>query len=66
MKIYQFYEMMKGRLRGLVVVLWTTYYYHPYSNLGVGISQGCFKFNKNNKKQQILVENDVHIPNKIG
>ena len=34
----------KGRLRGLAVACWTTDHYHPYSNLGVGISEGCFIF----------------------
>ena len=33
-----------GRLRGLVVACWTTDHYHPRSNLGVGISEGCFVF----------------------
>ena len=31
-----------GTLRGLAVVCWTTYRYHPCSNLDVGISEGCF------------------------
>ena len=31
-------------LRGLAVACWTTYHYHPSSNLGVGISEGCFIF----------------------
>ena len=31
-----------GRLRGLAVVCWTTDRYHPCSNLGVGMSDGCF------------------------
>ena len=34
-----------GRLRGLAVACWTTDHYHPCSNLGVGISEGCFVFN---------------------
>ena len=33
-----------GRLRGLAVACWTTDHYHPCSNLGVGISEGCFVF----------------------
>ena len=32
------------RLRGLAVACWTTDHYHPCSNLGVGISEGCFVF----------------------
>ena len=40
MKSYQFYETMKGRLRGLV----GSVLYHPYSNMSVGISEGCFIF----------------------
>jgi len=32
-----------GGLRGLVVACWTDHY-HPCSNLGVGISEGCFIF----------------------
>ena len=31
-----------GRLHGLAVACWTTDYYHPCSNPGVGISEGCF------------------------
>ena len=34
----------EGRLRGLTVACWTTDHYHPCSNLGVGISEGCFIF----------------------
>ena len=30
------------RLGGLAVARWTTDHYHPCSNLGVGISEGCF------------------------
>jgi len=30
-----------GRLRGLTVACWITDRYHPCSNLGVGISEGC-------------------------
>ena len=30
------------RLRGLAVACWTTDHYHRCSNLGVGISEGCF------------------------
>ena len=33
---------LKGPLIGLVIVCWTTYHYHRRSNLGVGISVGCF------------------------
>jgi len=33
-----------GRVRGLAVACWTTDHYHPCSNLGVGISEGCFVF----------------------
>ena len=33
-----------GRLRGLAVACWTTCHYHPCSNLGVGIYEGCFIF----------------------
>ena len=32
------------RLRRLAVACWTTDHYHPCSNLGVGISKGCFIF----------------------
>ena len=28
----------------LAVACWTTDHYHPCSNLGVGISEGCFVF----------------------
>ena len=37
-------EKAAGRLRGLAVACWTTDHYHPCSNLGVGISEGCFIF----------------------
>ena len=37
-------EGIPGRLRGLAVACWTTDHYHPCSNLGVGISEGCFIF----------------------
>jgi len=33
-----------GRLHGLAVACWTTDHYHLCSNLGVGISEGCFIF----------------------
>ena len=33
-----------GRLRGLAVACWTTDHYHPCSNPGVAISEGCFVF----------------------
>ena len=32
------------RLRGLAVVCWTTDHYHPCSNLGLDVSEGCFVF----------------------
>jgi len=32
-------------IRGLAVACWTTAHYHPSSNLGVGIFEGCFIFN---------------------
>jgi len=34
----------QGRLCGLAVECWTTDHYHPCSNPGVGISEGCFVF----------------------
>ena len=39
-----FHKDTEGRLRGLAVACWTTDHYHPCSNLGVGISEGCFIF----------------------
>jgi len=33
-----------GLFRGLAVACWTTDHYHPCSNLGLGISEGCFIF----------------------
>ena len=33
-----------GRLRGLTVACWTTDHYHPCSNPGVAMSEGCFIF----------------------
>jgi len=42
MKIYQFYEMTKGHLCGLVSSALD--HYHLYSTLGVGISEGCLNF----------------------
>jgi len=33
-----------GCLHGLLVACWTTDHYHLCSNLGVGISEGCFIF----------------------
>jgi len=36
--------LKSGRLRGLAVACWSTDHYHPCSNLGVGISEGCFVF----------------------
>ena len=32
------------RLRGLAAVCWPTDYYHPCSNLDVGITEVCFIF----------------------
>ena len=40
--LYSLYCHNRGRLRGLAVACWTTDHYHPCSNLGVGISEGCF------------------------
>ena len=37
-------RIQKGRLRGLAVACWTTDHYHPCSNPGVDISEGCFVF----------------------
>ena len=34
-----------GHLFSLAVACWTTDHYHPCSNLGVGMSEGCFIFN---------------------
>ena len=42
--ISQFTLMYGGRLHGLAVARWTTDHYHPCSNPGVGISEGCFVF----------------------
>jgi len=39
-----FHLLRKGRLRGLTVECWITDHYHTCSNLGVGISEGCFIF----------------------
>jgi len=36
--------LIEGHLHGLAVAYWTTDHYHPCSNLGVGISEGCFVF----------------------
>ena len=36
------HQFQTGRLRGLAVACWTTDHYHPCSNTGVGISEGCF------------------------
>ena len=38
------YRIYVGRLRGLAVAYWITDHYHPCSNTGVGISEGCFVF----------------------
>jgi len=35
---------LSRRLRGLAIVCQTTDHYHPCSNLGMGISEGCFMF----------------------
>jgi len=35
---------IKGRLRGIAVTCWIIDHYHPCSNLGVIISEGCFIF----------------------
>ena len=57
----------KGRLRGLAVACWTTDHYHPCSNPGVGISEGCFVFHfhaylvhKSGRKTSII----NHLPGK--
>jgi len=44
--IYWFssHTVCRGRLRGLTVARWITDHCHPGSNLGVGISEGCFIF----------------------
>jgi len=34
--------MLLWRLRGLAIACWIRDHYHPCSNLGVGISEGCF------------------------
>ena len=34
----------RGRLRGLAVACWIIDHHHPCSNLGLGISEGCFIF----------------------
>ena len=39
-----FIGLIYRRLRGLAVACWTTDHYNPCSNLGVGISEGCFIF----------------------
>jgi len=35
---------LTGRLCGLAVACWIKDHYHPCSNPGVGISEGCFIF----------------------
>jgi len=42
--LYYFSSEWSGRLRRLAVACWTTDHYHPCSDLGVGISEGCFTF----------------------
>jgi len=42
--VYILPNKSRGALRGLVVACWTTDHYHPCSNPGVGISEGCFVF----------------------
>ena len=44
-----------GGIRGLAVACWTTDHYHPCSNLGVGISEGCFIFDKGGRKTPIII-----------
>ena len=39
-----FFIVCWWRLRGLAVACSTTDHYHPCSNPGVGISEGCFVF----------------------
>ena len=36
--------LLLGRVHGLAVACWTTDHYHPCSNPGVGISEGCLVF----------------------
>jgi len=38
------FQLGARSLRVLAVACWTTNHYHPCSNLGVGISEGCFVF----------------------
>ena len=40
--VFCIYFIQSGSLRGLAVACWTTDHYHPCSNIGVGISEGCF------------------------
>jgi len=49
-----------GRLRGLAVACWTAGHNHPYSNLDVGISEGCFmhlayQVYKSGRKTSIII-----------
>ena len=37
-------DIQLGHLHSLAVACWTTDHYHPCSNPGVGISEGCFVF----------------------
>ena len=39
-----FSPVTPGTVRGLTVACWITNHYHRCSNLGVGISEGCFVF----------------------
>ena len=39
-----FFMVFMGPLRRLTLAFWVTDHYHPCSNLGVGISEGCFIF----------------------
>jgi len=38
------FRVERGCLCGLAVPCWTRDHYHPCSNLGVGIYEGCFIF----------------------
>ena len=59
-------QITQGRLRGITVAWWVTDHYHPGSNLGVSISEGCFIFggrsfhlacrvHKSGRKTQIII-----------
>ena len=43
-RVVLYMHVLLGRLRGLAVACRTTDHCHPCSNLGVGISEGCFNF----------------------